>query len=128
MDAIIEKAKELGLIIKEDTRVKRVAVAQVAFSADFALQKNLKEFNDSRDKMMEMMNEGVEDTSLIDPLNDKIKALYEVILETPAWKEYSAAQEEMGKLMEEVNNVINFMITGEEACSSSKCASCGGCS
>lgn len=129
MDAIMEKAKEIGLLIKEDDRVKRIAVAEVALSADFGLQKKIQQFNEARNKMFELMDKGVEDKAIVDPLNEEIKKIYDEVMANPVMKEYDDAKNGLENLMNEVNNVINFYVTGEEqGCSPSKCSSCqGGC-
>lgn len=129
MDTIMEKAKEIGMLIKEDDRVKRLSLAEVAFSADFNLQSKIKEFNDARNKMFEMMNKGVEDKAVIEPLNEEIKKIYEEVMANPVMKEYNEAKTALENLIGEVNNVISYYVTGEEqGCNQSNCSSCqGGC-
>lgn len=129
MDLIMDKAKEIGLLIREDDRVKRLSLAEVAFSSDFSLQKQIKTFNEARNKMFELMNQGIDDKGVIDPLNTEIRKLYEEIMADAVMKEYNSAKEGFEKLLSEVNDVIYYHATGEESgCNPSKCASCqGGC-
>ncbi len=52
----------------------------MAFSSDFSLQKQIKTFNEARNKMFELMNQGIDDKGVIDPSIPNIRKLYEEIM------------------------------------------------
>ncbi len=127
MREINEMAKELGEKIKEDERTKRLQLAELAVQADMSMQDKMKEFNELRDRMMGLMEKGVDDRSIIDPLNAQIKELYGEITGGPAMKEYNQAKTKFDEMMQNVNNIIMFYVTGElPGCDPSDCAGCGG--
>ena len=129
MDEILSKAKELGILMKERSETHRMKLAEVAMSANFELQKKIKEFDDIRQKVFEMMNEGVEDKTIIDPLNEQLKELYSQITAHPVMVEFDAAKKAFEDMSKKVNNAVQYEITGEiqGGCSASDCASCSGC-
>jgi len=128
-EKIIEKAKELGQLVKDDDATKRYTLAEIAVNSDLGLQYMLREFNEKRNKMFDLMSSGNEDKAVIDPLNDEIKKLYDEIMANKTMAELNAAKDELDKILNQINSIINFYVTGEESggCSPDKCASCHGC-
>ncbi len=136
---IYELAKELGQKIKEDKRMVAMNEAEVAYNNDHELQTLITEYNVQRKALVELhklqrdegsAEAGVDPTALIGEVEKKINELYHSIMEHPVYVAYNAAQEEVSALMNRVNQVITFQITGEEqtegGCTGS-CATCGGC-
>lgn len=128
MEKIIEKAKELGLLIKEDPRVKRVAAAQVAVDGNPGIQEKVKLFNEKRDLLIEVAGKDDRDEAEVNKINEEVKAIYDEIMKNPIMKEFNEANSKYEAMMTQVNNIITFYITGEmpQTCSPSACASCGG--
>ena len=60
-------------------------------------------------------------------LGDKMKKVYEEIMQNPNMITFMEAQQELSDMVQEINARIQFFITGEEptACDGN-CASCGG--
>lgn len=127
MREINEKAKELGELIKESEQFKRMQLAELAVNSNTALQDQFKEFNALRERMMGLMDKGIDDKTIIDPLNLQIKDLYEKVMQSDLMKEYNEARKDFDSMLQNVNNIMMFYITGElPGCSESDCASCGG--
>ena len=61
----------------------------------------------------------------IEIIQKRIDDLYKSITESSAFKKLNEAQQKVNDLMNEVNSVITYNITGEEPCTHD-CSSCGG--
>lgn len=137
---IFELAKELGRQIKEDEKMKQMEAAELAYKADTELQTTITEYNVQRKALVELhkletdeesVNAGVDAKSLIADVERRINELYHKIMENKSYIAFNDAQDEVNALMNRVNQVIMFEITGEEqngdgGCTGS-CATCGGC-
>jgi small nuclear ribonucleoprotein (snRNP)-like protein len=59
-----------------------------------------------------------------------VKEKYDAIMKHPVMVEYESARAELDGILKQVDNIINYYITGEESsgsCDPSKCAGCAGC-
>lgn len=118
---VMELARELGLMLKKTDVMKRADAAEAAFHADSELQADIAEYNAQQKAM-----EGVDDEEARKAVRERLDALYGRILSRRTYGEYLEAHDAVGKLMNEVNEEINFAITGEHSCGGN-CFSCGGC-
>jgi len=136
---IFEIARELGKQIKEGEAMKKMADAEAAYKADTELQTTIMEYNVQRKALVELhklesdegsIEAGVDAKGLIADVERKINELYHKIMDNPTYIAFNEAQDEVNELMNRVNQVIMFEITGEEqgegGCTGS-CATCGGC-
>lgn len=119
---IMELARELGNMLKKTDVMKRAQAAEAAFQADSALQADISEYNAQQQAIT-----STEDEDFRTAIKERIDSLYEKIIGYPAYVEYLRANEEVSRLMNEVNEEINFAITGEHSSCGGNCSSCGGC-
>lgn len=130
MQEILAKANELGQLIKESDVAKTMLAAEQAVEADVELQKKIGAFNEKREMMMDLMQQGSEDQEKIAALNDEIRQLYDAIMANKNMTDYNAARQAFDDMSAKVNGIITYYITGqnpaEGGCSGS-CSSCGGC-
>ena len=65
----------------------------------------------------------------METVKKRIGELYNEIVNNPAYTAYVQAEEQIGNLMKEVNDELNFRITGErpQSACTGNCSSCGGC-
>jgi len=128
METIVEKARELGKLIKETEEFKKLGYAQVAHDADFDLQANIREFGEVRDQMIEKMSGGVEKTPETEKLEAKMSALFKEIKGNANMQALENASKAFDGVMKMVYDVLQMEITGEPPHScSSDCSSCSGC-
>ena len=125
---IMELAGQLGDLIKEDERLKRMNAATEAYQADADLQYKLAEYNVQTLALTEEYKKPEKDMEVIHAIETRINALYDEIAALPVMVEYNAAQEAVNQFMNEVNAQITYHITGEKPSSCTHdCSTCGGC-
>ena len=125
---IEELAAELGKTIKEDKRVAELNAARDAFDADMNLQTWLREYEVQQQALQEQAEQSDPDRLLIAKMQGRVDELYKLILNSEVFARLSDAQSAVNELMENVNNIITYNITGElpQSCTHD-CSSCGGC-
>lgn len=121
---VMMKAKELGEALAASPVIKRLKSAETALEKD---DRGMSLLEDQRLLQMELIktsrekNTEVELKDIKDMLLDKQKEIEEY----PLTREYLQAKNEFDDMMKNINDIITFAVTGE-ACSPSKCSSCGG--
>lgn len=124
---IIDKARELGEMLQESEEMKAYKEAEAAQKADEATQEAMSEFNLNRLNLARDMQNGK--LSREDAVTKNNEA-YEALLEkAPLIKDYVEKKKIFDGIVAQVNQIINFYITGStgSGCSGS-CSTCGGCS
>jgi cell fate (sporulation/competence/biofilm development) regulator YlbF (YheA/YmcA/DUF963 family) len=123
MDVLV-KARELGEVLADSPVIKRLRSAETALEND---ERGMSLLEDQRLLQIELIkatrgqNNEVELKDIKDMLVNKQKEIDEY----PMTREYLEAKGAFDELMKNINDIITFAVTGE-ACSPSKCASCGG--
>ncbi len=123
---VTEKLHELGEAIKADPRHIAWTAAKERQEADEALQAEILKFNGVRDELMQANMSGERDEEKMAKLSDEMRSMYESIMNNEVMAEFGKAQEELNAMTGEINGLIQFYITGQEACGGS-CSSCSGC-
>jgi cell fate (sporulation/competence/biofilm development) regulator YlbF (YheA/YmcA/DUF963 family) len=126
---VIEKAKELGVALMNDEKVKHLQIAMVENDNDFELQKLIGEFNLKRAALNEETYKDDKNNEKIKMLEQELKTLYQQIMENKSMAEYNKAKADVDEIVSHINSIIQMSITGEapdEGCSGG-CNSCGGC-
>ncbi len=127
---IFELAAALGRKLKEDERLVRLESARAAYENDETIMTLSTEYMVQQQAMQAeaMKEEGERDEALIEAISARIDALYTELTETPVYKEFEAAQNEVNDLMSRVNDTINAQIMdGEPDGCTHDCSTCGGC-
>ena len=127
---IFELAAALGRKLKEDERLVRLEAARAAYENDETIMTLSTEYMVQQQAMQAeaMKEEGERDEALIEAISARIDALYTELTETPVYKEFEAAQNEVNDLMSRVNDTINAQIMdGEPDGCTHDCSTCGGC-
>ena len=127
MNEVFELAAKLGEALKADERMVKFAEAKKAYAADASLQKAMVEYDVQQKALQAEVGKPEHDTMLIDAIQKRIETLSREIIEHPVYLALNEAQENVNKLMNEVNGVITFHITGEMSSSCTHdCSTCGG--
>ena len=129
MNKIIEKAHELGLEIAASAEIRDLEAAKAAYEANEELSKLMSEYEIDRRLLGEEFakNEGEADEIAIANLRARIEELTAIITKDPVYIAFSVAQQNMNKLMADVNAEIKFCITGERDNCTHDCSTCAGC-
>ncbi len=123
MDVLI-KARELGETLADSPVIKRLKSAETALERD---DRGMSLLEDQRLLQMELIKATREKSAEVDlkDIRDMLLDKQKEIDEYPLTHEYLEAKDAFDELMKNINDIITFAVTGE-ACSPSKCASCGG--
>lgn len=124
--SIEELAAELGKAIKEDPRIDALEKAKTAYETDTLLQSYLNEFDAQQKALGEESQKAEPDRLIIAKLQGRIDELYKIVMNNETFASLSDAQQEVNELMENVNNIITYNITGELPSCEHDCSSCGG--
>lgn len=133
MDSIF-KFKEAAQIMQQSEQCLAYDAARKAYDADDNLQAKIGEFNLCRLDLNNEMSKEERDNEKIAELNEQTSRLYAEIMESASMVALNEAKENIEKLINHVNAIINTAIEGgdpmaveepQEECGGS-CGSCGG--
>ena len=126
---ITEKAKELGQMIAESSEYKRLIKAEMTQNNDKEAQALINAYNDKRKNIAENMKGKELSQDEMNAVKEDLQKAFDSLSENLTVKEFIAAKKGFDELMQSVNSIISYYVTGEEPanCSPSKCNSCSGC-
>ena len=131
-DSIFKMARELGQLIVASEEYKRATESMDLLNNDETATALIAGYNQKRAEKVD----GVDINSLpeneLKEINDYLQDEFNIILENPVVKEYIKAQSEYEGMVNSVNAILKFYISGrsEEEGSSEcggSCSTCGGC-
>ncbi len=121
---VIEKTRELGELLRECDEMKAYKEAEAAQKSDEASQEYMREFNLNRLNLARDMQAGK--ISREDAIAKNNEAYEELIKKSPLINDYVQKKAAFDRLVDQVNQIINFYITGSTGGCSHDCSSCGG--
>lgn len=125
MNDIIEKTRELGEMIQSSAEMKDVKNAEILQENDDEAQELLKEFNLQRMNLArDMQNNKISREDAIKKNNEAFDALLE---KSETVKKYVEAKQKFDSMVNQINQVLNFYITGQDPNCTHDCSTCGGC-
>ncbi len=130
---IIELTRQLGAEIQQTEEYKRFMAAKEKNDNDSQLQKQIGDFNLLKMQLDAEHEKEEKDEAKILEINEKIVALYNLIVEGEAMKEFNAAYEAYRTLTDKISNILLMCENGEDPATcepsscSGNCSSCGGC-
>jgi len=129
MTKIIEMAHNLGVEIAKSDEIKALNETKNAFDSDAELQALMSEYEADRVLLgQEFSKNNAEiDEKAIADLRARIEELTKEISKNPIYIAFANAQQNMNKLMSDVNAEIKFCITGERETCTHDCSTCSGC-
>ena len=119
---IITMARELGKLIQQDERYKRIDAAKKANDEDEKLQELIAKFNLKRSELSVEMSQENKNPEKLNQLDKELKALYQEVMANPNMAEFNAAKAEVDGMM----NFISTILYGEDPDTIEMQASCGG--
>ena len=129
MTKIIELAHLLGMEIAKSDEIKTLNETKNAFDSDRELQALMSEYEADRVLLGQEFskNENEIDEKAIADLRARIEELTREVSKNPIYIAFANAQQNMNKLMADVNAEIKFCITGERDNCTHDCSTCSGC-
>ncbi len=122
---IMQKAHELGELIKESSEMKAMDEAEEIQKNDALANELLKEYNLKRMNLARDMQSGkIEQAEAIIKNNE---AFSEMVKKSETIKNYVEAKKNFDDMVQEVNKILNFYITGQDPNCTHDCSTCGGC-
>ncbi len=122
---IMEKAHELAEMIKNSPEMAAMDKADEAQQNDETAQTLLSEYNMKRMNLARDMQAGkIQQAEAIVKNNE---AFSQMVEKSQTIKEYVEAKKNFDNLVQEVNKIINYYITGQDPNCTHDCSTCGGC-
>ena len=129
MSEILTKARELGQAIVDSEEYKALKAAEEKQEKDEEAIALLVEYNDVRKALAEEINSGDVSDERMAEIRAKLEETYEKVMSHPTISEYYAAQQKFEGVVQQMNSILTYFMTGEISggCSGncSGCSSCG---
>lgn len=125
---ILEKAKELGIMIAESEEFKTLKEAEEIQLADPKAQEMMMEYNTNREALAERASDPDLTKEDWEKLQMDAQAEFIKLCQNEKIKNYLDANQRFSDLINQVNAIIAHFVKGEDqsGCSGS-CSSCKGC-
>lgn len=131
---VMKMTRELGKALQQDDRYKAYILAKEVNDKDAELQELIGSFNVKRMDINNEMSSENKSEDRIKELDEELKAVYGQIMSNKNMMVFTAAQNGMESMMNDINQIISMCANGEDpdtceipqSCSGS-CSSCGGC-
>ena len=129
MTKIIELAHQLGMEIAKSDEIKNLNETKNAFDRDADLQALMSEYEAHRVLLGQEFSKADSeiDEKAIADIRARIQELTQEISANPIYIAFATAQNNMNKLMADVNAEIKVCITGERDTCTHDCSTCSGC-
>ena len=125
MNEILDKTRELGMLIQASEQMKNMKNAEILQANDDKAQELMKEYNLKRLNLARDMQSGK--ISREDAVKQNNDAFDEIVEKSDSIKKYIEAKKEFDTLVNQVNQILNFYITGQDPNCTHDCSTCGGC-
>lgn len=127
MAEIFEKARELGEAIIESNEYKELKEAELRQENDEEALTLLKEYSEVRSRLASEIKKGDVSEERIAEIREELEEAYSKMTTNDAITAYINAQRTFQAIIDQMNSIISFHITGKMpgGCSGN-CSSCGG--
>lgn len=123
---IMELAATLGKAIKESDTYAKYLEAKEAYDNNEVVNDKIMEYGIQQQALAIEGSKEEPDEAAMEQIQNRLDTLYAEICEDKTFIALDAAQNAMTELMNQVNQTINYNITGEQPCTHD-CSTCGGC-
>ncbi len=125
MNEVFEKTRELGALIQTSEQMKNVKNAEIMQENNDEAQELLKQYNTKRINLARDMQAGK--ISREDAIKQNNEAFEEIVAKSEIIKKHIEAKKEFDAMINQVNQILNFYITGQDPNCTHDCSTCGGC-
>ncbi len=128
MEEILQKAKELGIMIAESEIYETLKTAEENQLADPDAQKLMMAYAVKRDELNKKASTPDITKEAFEQIKSEAQSEFDKICENENIKAYLDANRAFSSLINQVNSIIGYFVKGEDGsgCSGS-CSSCGKC-
>ncbi|OQB14013.1 MAG: hypothetical protein BWY15_01385 [Firmicutes bacterium ADurb.Bin193] len=125
--SVIEKARELGLMLAQSKEFIRMRTAEQAQQQDEEATKLIEEYTVSREALLRRAHSDDITPDQLHSIRSELEAGYEKLKKNAKVAEYIESAAEFNNLMQEVNTAISFYIYPQDEGCGGDCGDCGGC-
>ncbi len=127
MAEIFEKARELGEAIIESEEYKELKKAELEQENDEDAMALLKEYSELRSSLAQEIQKGDVSEEEMASIRERLEEAYEKVTTNDHITAYINAQRTFQAIIDQMNNILSFHITGKMpgGCSGN-CSNCGG--
>ncbi len=127
---VLDLATKLGEALSESDEFKRYRLAEEKYHADEEAARLTAEYGKKSEELAkELSREDIKPSEMI-KIRQQMTAEYNKLFNNEVIKEFLQSKQMAESLLSQVNNIIQYYVTGEEeqtgGCSGN-CSSCGGC-
>ena len=129
MDNVFQKTRELGEALLASETYQRMKAAEDKAMQNQEAAQAMGDLLEKRNSIQELMKQPNPDPGALKRLSDEMDELQERLQMMDDIVELTQARSEFTGLINQVNQVLQFIVTGrmeEESCGGD-CSSCGGC-
>ena len=131
MKKVLEQAEALAGSILDSEEFIRMRLAEQAATRDEEATRLIADFIEKRQRVENLLSENNLDKDELTSASDEMEAAQKTMNDYPMIQAMQTARAEFTNMMNQVNTLIRFVVTGEteqpqSGCSGS-CDSCGGC-
>lgn len=130
MDQVLKQAEVLGELILESEAYKTMRQAESAVMRDEAATRLIAELSEKRRQVEDILASSDMDHQALAGAGQALEEMERQVNELPLVKAMQEARSAFTQMMQNVNQIIRFVVTGEMeesgGCGGS-CESCGGC-
>ncbi len=129
MNKIIEKARELGMMIAESDELKALKGAEEMQLQDPEATELMMEYSVTREKLSKEASKSDLTKEEFEKIQTEMEEAFKKLMTNENIKRYIDANTKFKTLIDQVNSIIAYFVKGEEnagSCSGN-CQSCGGC-
>lgn len=129
MNKVQECARALGEAIVASEEYKNMQLAENAAMNDAAATEAMARFMELRTSLNDAMSQPEPDASLIAQLGKEMDEVQQTLNNMPSVDAMTASRQQFSALMNQVNKILEFIITGEveQGGCSGNCSGCSGC-
>ncbi len=129
MQDIMDKAKELGIMIAESEEFKAYKLAEANQLDDKEAVELMMEYHTTRENLTKKASNPDITKEEFEVIQNEAKAAFEKIMNNKSIAAYVDAQQNFSNLMNKINGILGYYVSGKDSeggCSGS-CSTCGGC-
>ncbi len=130
MDAVFQKTRELGQALMESETYQKMKAAEEKAMKNEEAARTMGEYLEKRQQLQDLMQSENPDPGALKRLSDEMDAAQERLQMMDDIAALTAARNDFNDLIGQVNQVLQFIVTGNMEPSSGctgSCATCPGC-
>ena len=130
MEKVIECARALGMAIVESDVYQNMQVTEAAAMSNEEVSTAMARFIELKQMIGDEMSKEDANPMLLSDYGKEMDEMQQKLNNMPVVEEMTASRQRFSEMMNQVNKVLEFIITGETSTQggcSGNCGSCGGC-